>query len=472
MRFQAGPLDISATASDANGVAAVDFFVDDVLVESDSGAPYTTSFVFTTGGEHGVRVVARDACGNTSPSETVRIHIEDSASPCELDQEPPSVTITSPANGATVPRGPLTVTANATDNLGTAHVAFEIDGTIRGDAVDLTAPFSYTFTPARSGQSLRARAEDVCGHVTWSPAVSFQVANTPPAAVADAAETRTGKPVSIPVLANDSDPDGDALSLAANAVIEAPTKGTAVPSGSSVVYTPGAGIPAAGLDSENDTFRYRVTDAYGAVQSATVTVTVRANRKPNAVADSATTRADLPVTIPVLANDWDPDGDAIALTANPIIEAPTKGTASPSGSAIVYTPNPGFPSTGGTETDVFRYRIVDSLGAIRSALVTVTIRLNRPPEAVADSGSTRAGQPIILTVTLNDSDPDGDTVRLATNTPFPEMPSNGTVQRLDDNTVRYAPRLRFAGTDRFRYQITDGHGGVHTAEVTVVVTLD
>jgi hypothetical protein len=73
--------------------------------------------------------------------------------------------------------------------------------------------------------------------------------------------------------------------------------------------------------------------------------------------------------------------------------------------SLVYTPNPGFPSTGGIETDVFRYRIVDSLGAVDSALVTVTLQLNRPPQAAADNASTRINQPVVIRV--RSSCPDG-----------------------------------------------------------------
>lgn len=90
------------------------------------------------------------------------------------------------------------------------------------------------------------------------------------------------------------------------------------------------------------------------------------NRAPVAVNDTAATRENKPVAINVLANDSDPDGDAISVTS---IAKPSNGTlVSKKDGSASYKPNAGF-----TGTDVFSYTISDGKGGSSSATVTVTV---------------------------------------------------------------------------------------------------
>lgn len=89
------------------------------------------------------------------------------------------------------------------------------------------------------------------------------------------------------------------------------------------------------------------------------------NRPPNAVADFASTALNTPVTTNVLANDSDPDGDALSITGNTF---GTNGTASCSGTNCTYTPNPAF-----SGTDTYTYTISDTVGQTSTATVTVTV---------------------------------------------------------------------------------------------------
>ncbi|MGL4422336.1 MAG: Ig-like domain-containing protein, partial [Gemmataceae bacterium] len=86
---------------------------------------------------------------------------------------------------------------------------------------------------------------------------------------------------------------------------------------------------------------------------------------PTAVADTASTAFNTPITISVLANDTDPNGDPITLNT---AGAPSNGTTAAAGSTIVYTPRAGF-----TGTDSFTYTIRDSRGANSTATVTVAV---------------------------------------------------------------------------------------------------
>ena len=128
----------------------------------------------------------------------------------------------------------------------------------------------------------------------------------PPLAVDDAAQTAEDTPVFIDVLGNDSDPDGDTLTVVA---VSAPAHGTAVVADTgAVVYTPEPDF------NGSDRFTYTVGDGSGLTAQAAVAVTVLpVNDPPQAVDDAAETAEDVPVTIAVRGNDRDGDGDALAL---------------------------------------------------------------------------------------------------------------------------------------------------------------
>ncbi len=91
------------------------------------------------------------------------------------------------------------------------------------------------------------------------------------------------------------------------------------------------------------------------------------NREPVAVNDAATTRRAVPVTINVLANDGDPDGDPLTVTG---VTDPPNGTATRNpDNTVTYRPRCGF-----TGNDSFFYTISDGKGGTDSALVTVVVR--------------------------------------------------------------------------------------------------
>jgi hypothetical protein len=100
---------------------------------------------------------------------------------------PPTVSITSPANGATV-SATVSVTASASSSIGVASVQFQLDGTNLGNAVT-SAPYSVSWNTtktANGSHALRAIATDTAGTSTTSAAVTVTVSNqgtTPPPTV-------------------------------------------------------------------------------------------------------------------------------------------------------------------------------------------------------------------------------------------------------------------------------------------------
>jgi hypothetical protein len=199
--------------------------------------------------------------------------------------------------------------------------------------------------------------------------------NQAPLSVADTGSTSFGVPLTLNLLANDSDPDGNTpLSITA-LTPPAAGQGTVALSGTtSVVYTPPAVVNA----PLTATFTYKAQDVKGLASTApaTVTITVAPNQSPVAVADSIAT---LGVAIPinVLANDTDPEGNVPLAVASLTQPALNRGSVSTDGTVITYTP-PATVTTAFTTT--FTYVARDSFGAL-SAPATVTVQVSPRPAA-------------------------------------------------------------------------------------------
>ena len=176
-----GTVSVTATASDNIGVVGVQFRLDGVVLGAeDTTSPYAASWstTATSNGAHTLTAVARDAAGNTATSAGVSVTVNNP------DTTPPAVSVTAPASGATVV-GTVTVTGNATDNVGVVGVQFRLDGNPLG-AEDTSSPWSVSWdsTAAANGpHTLTAVARDAAGNTTTSAAISVTVNNpdvTPP----------------------------------------------------------------------------------------------------------------------------------------------------------------------------------------------------------------------------------------------------------------------------------------------------
>ncbi|MDC8013822.1 Ig-like domain-containing protein [Tahibacter soli] len=282
-------------------------------------------------------------------------------------------------------------------------------------------------------------------------------ANRPPDARDDTATVpRNAAATPIAVLANDVDPDGDPLTITATG---APAHGTATIAGGVVNYTPVTGYVG------TDTFTYTIADGMGGTDTATVTITIGAdgNRPPVAQDDTASTQPATPVTIAVLSNDSDPDGDTLSVAS---VGTPANGTAAlGANGAVTYTPAAGF-----TGTDTFTYTVSDGKGGTATARVTVTIGAagNRAPIAVDDTANVLKGGGADINVLANDTDPDGDRLRVVSVENL--GPHQATVTINPDGTIRFEHVHGTEGAGRLRYTITDDHGHEATAIVVVFVT--
>lgn len=237
----------------------------------------------------------------------------------------------------------------------------------------------------------------VTGGMTFAEIENLLVPdNGAPVTGPDTAVTDEDVSVDIPVLANDSDPDGDPLTVTSATA----TNGTVVVNpDNTLTYTPNPDF------NGSDTITYTADDGNGNSTPGTVAVTVNpVNDAPDAVNDSGiTTPFGAAVVIPVLANDTDVDGDLLSVTA---ATPGSNGTTTVNGDGTVtYTPNAGF-----SGTDTFDYTISDGNGGTDTATVTVSVGIAPPPPPPTRDGIVDGSAGNDLIDLGYAGDPDGDFV--------------------------------------------------------------
>jgi hypothetical protein len=313
---------------------------------------------------------------------------------------------------------------------------------------------TFTFTPAagfHGALDVPYTLDDGLGGS--DDAVLTLIVNLPPLGGDDTASTPEDTPVLLNVLANDGDPDGDPLHV--TGVVDPPDHGAATvnPDGT-VTYSPAPDFEGV------DTFRYEVCDPFAGCDAVTVLVEVLPRNDPPRLGDDgATTPAGVAVTIAVLANDVDPEGAPLTVTA--VTDPDGGAVAIGSDGALTFTPDPGV-----TGPVTFHYTACDPEGACAEALVTVIVGVtNAPPVALDDDATVAEGGAVTLDVLANDADPDGGALTLTS----VSDPGNGSVV-VDGDAVTYQPEPGFSGEDSFVYTVCDPAGGCDTATVHVTVT--
>lgn len=180
-----GSVTVSVNASDNVGVAKVSLAVNGTVIASDMTAPYQFTWNSTSvpNGSAKLTAIASDAAGNTATSAAVTVNVSNTTvSP--PDTTPPTVSIASPTGGTV--SGTVTVSVNASDNVGVTQVSLMVNGGVI--ASSNTAPYSFawnTTTVANGTVSLTAKAYDAAGNSTVSAPVSVNVSNGTSASVAD-----------------------------------------------------------------------------------------------------------------------------------------------------------------------------------------------------------------------------------------------------------------------------------------------
>ncbi|MBK9237880.1 MAG: retention module-containing protein [Rhodoferax sp.] len=294
---------------------------------------------------------------------------------------------------------------------------------------------------------------------TTTPITAEDTPNQAPIAIDDALSATEDTPLTMTLadlVGNDTDPDGDVLSILS---VQAPINGTVVLSGGNVIFTPDANYngPAS--------FSYTLSDGRGGSDTATVNLTVGAvNDPPVAVNDSVgSTNEDTPITLSLsslLGNDTDVDGDTLTLTS---VHGAVNGTVSLVNGSVVFTPTVNYSGPAS-----FTYTISDGHGGSSTATVNLTVNpVNDAPMGEPDALTTDEDTPVSVSVSNllgNDTDPEGDPLALTS----VQDALHGTVAFVN-GVVQFTPDTNYNGPASFSYTISDGQGGVSTATVNVTV---
>ncbi len=459
-----GAISISAVTQPANGAVVITGGGTGLTYAPNANycntPPGTTLSTFTytlTPGGSSTTVTVSVTCVDDSPTAVADAATvaEDSGANAvnvltndtDLDGGPISISaVTQPANGTVVITGGgtgLTYAPNA-----------NYCNTPPGTTLDT---FTYTLTPGGSSTTVT---------------MSVTCVDDSPTAVADAATvTEDSGANAINVLANDTDPDGGAISISS---VTQPANGAVVITGggTGLTYAPNANYCNTPPGTTLSTFTYTLTPG-GSSTTVTVSVTC-VDDNPTAVADSATVVEDSGANaINVLANDTDPDGGPISISS---VTQPANGAVviTGGGTGLTYAPNADYCNTPpGTTLSTFTYTLTPG-GSSTTVTVTVTC-VDDPPTAVADSATVIEDSGAnAINVLANDTDPDGGAISISSVT----QPANGTVVITGGGTgLTYAPNLNYCNTppgttlSTFTYTLTPG-GSSTTVTVSVTCVND
>lgn len=360
------------------------------------------------------------------------------------------------------PADTTTVTITAGSDVETLTVT-EI-GTVLGGIFEGVLPSRVGFPVAGNGfleadtnlanLVVTAVHDDFLGYTSSSDEATAELGgNLPPVANDDAATTPEDEVVFLAALANDSDPEGGALSITGWTL---PTLGSVelLPDGT-FQYTPTANVWG------SDFFDYDLVDPFGATARARITVEILpVNDPPVTTYENETTAEDSSLVIAVLANDFDIEGEPLTAV---VTVAPQNGTAEVQGDGtVLYTPAANFHGA-----DEFLYTVSDPSGASMPGVAFVTVTpVNDAPTAAPDTATTAEDTSAVVAVKANDGDLDGDSLAVAVTV----APGHGIALVQADGTVYYTPAPDFFGTDTFTYSVTDPSGASASATVTMTVT--
>lgn len=291
--------------------------------------------------------------------------------------------------------------------------------------------------------------------------------NRPPVAVRDVATVTVGSSVVIDLIANDSDPDLDVLVVQS----AAPPAGSGITA--QVVERRAVRLTAARALTEPAVVTYLLSDGLVTVEGQVVVQVIaggQLNQAPTARDDRALVRVGDVVTVPVLANDSDPEGSPLKVTLDPATAfnippgSPPPGVVFTDGAAVRFVAS----STLGEFS--LNYTVVDDAQKADSGLVWITVvpndERNGAPVPRDVEARTFAGSPVEIRVPTVGIDPDGDSTTVALGPPRAGAKGSAVLDERCGCFV-YTPAIGQVGTDWFNYVATDSRGATGTAVVRV-----
>ncbi|NRQ41595.1 DUF4347 domain-containing protein [Rheinheimera sp. YQF-2] len=209
--------------------------------------------------------------------------------------------------------------------------------------------------------------------------------NQLPVATDDSYSVQWNQSHTLDVLENDTDADGDTLSINQSTAAFGSVSISA--DGLTLLYTPAQDFVG------TDTLSYGVSDSNNGSAGATVTVEVYYNRPPVVTNATADTNNKTAIDIDVLANASDPDGDALVISS---AGAQTGTVSITAAQTLRYTPLPGF-----SGTDTVSFSVSDNRGGSSSGEVVISVTAYEVITVVnKSSGGAVNGWPLLLLALL------------------------------------------------------------------------
>jgi hypothetical protein len=352
-------------------------------------------------------------------------------------------------NFATDEDSPVSVTLTA-DDANEDELSYTImTGPSHGKLSGTAPNLKYTPNADFCGKdSFTFKAGDKTGESeTATVTIMVMAVNDKPNAKDDEVSTMEEEPIEvIDVLTNDTDKDGDPLSIAS--VTQGRHGSVKINTDQTLSYTPNKNF------SGDDSFKYTVSDSKGAMSEASVSVKVKpVNDPPKAMDSSVTTQEDKEVSVGLKATD--PDSDALSYS---VVKGPSHGRLSGTGPMLKYKPEANF-----SGSDSFTFKVSDGSAESGAATVSITVKAtNDPPMAYNDSVTTQEDDSVAIT--LAGGDDDGDVISYH----IVEGPSHGSLKGKTPRLI-YTPHKNFNGSDSFTFKTSDKKAESETAEVSITV---
>lgn len=335
------------------------------------------------------------------------------------------------------------VLANDSEAGGAALTISKVTNGIYGTTQIVNNQIVYTPGPNYFGYD--AFAYTVSDSQNNTDRATVLLKNTRPVAANQTFQVTGNGPFTLDIVSFDSDYDLDSITLTnvANG-----TSGTTQIVNNKVVYTPGSGF------SGTDSFSYTISDGHGGSDTGTISLSRSSGwTQPRAANATFHLPTAASLTLDVVSLGTVAHGDSLSIVST---GSGSHGTTAVVNNQIVYTPDGTYRGN-----DFFNYSLSDGHGNIASGSVTLQ---NSLPVA-GDITATYNSAPIVLNAVARctDADQDSLTVHIVTN------PTYGTAAT-DGTNITYTT-ANLPGFDRFTYSVSDGHGGVATASVTILDAL-
>lgn len=270
------------------------------------------------------------------------------------------------------------------------------------------------------------------------------------------------------LLNNDSDIDGDNLSLNTTPISNVNNGSLVLNSNGTFTYTPNENFYGA------DSFVYEISDGHGGVAEATVNITVES------VADTPLLNTDVYTVIEdgtltttllngVLINDSDGDGDTLTVNATPVMDVSHGVLTLSADGTFTYTPDANF-----NGVDSFIYEVSDGNGGTAQTTATITVNSAVDLATSSENEVVDEDNPLASTVSTGDSTTSGGALSYS----LVSGPSNGVLSSAINATTgdyTYQPNSDYVGSDSFQYLVIDsasGESAIETVTITVNPVVD